>query len=99
MKLFRFKKADGSSNHVNLDAIQWIESMNQGQSCVIHLAGGGQVKSGTPTDDLVKAIKDALKPPAEPVPVVFTQSHSPDIKDAAMTMESAKVSKPKPRAE
>lgn len=56
MKLFRFKKSDGSSNFVNIDQIQWIESTNAGESCVLHMAGGAKILSGSPTEELVKAM-------------------------------------------
>lgn len=95
MKFFRLKNADGSVNFVNVENITWLQAMRGGESSLIHLVGGAKVGSGSPTEELVRAImgepKTTMTKPTASPPMV---TPGPTSEAPAIDFAQIKVTKP-----
>lgn len=93
MKFYRLKKPSGESNFVSAEAIQWIES--DGTSSIIHLDGGAAIRSGMPSEDLVRALsvdpKTTAPKPTVPPPAVVP---APPTEPPAIDFARVKAVKP-----
>lgn len=77
MRFIRLQKADGSSNHLNVDGVQMVEATDKGQGCILHMIGGNKFKSGVPADQMVEVIcPTPSNPPRKLMPESITTTQT-----------------------